>query len=184
MSQEEITQVAPSASERVLKKLSINEKGFYYHDRLLTEMLKRKRFTESRLKNLSSPHMGAHMENRNENKALMSLRKERIVKERKTMPAIEECKPYFAALGFPLEADVFFDHFSSNGWKVGGKAPMKDWRAAARNWVRRTKTGKQTPYLTKPQQSTIQKAKEFLSEKGNDGQRNRSLVKGIPFQGI
>lgn len=34
----------------------------------------------------------------------------------------------------------FFDHFTSNGWKVGGKAPMKDWKAAIRNWERREKT--------------------------------------------
>jgi len=35
------------------------------------------------------------------------------------------------------EAEKFFDHFTSNGWKVGGRAPMKNWPAAARNWIRR-----------------------------------------------
>jgi hypothetical protein len=35
-----------------------------------------------------------------------------------------------------LEAEKFFDHFTANGWRVGGKAPMKDWRAAFRNWCR------------------------------------------------
>ena len=30
-----------------------------------------------------------------------------------------------------------WDHFESNGWRVGGRAAMKDWRAAARNWSRR-----------------------------------------------
>lgn len=35
------------------------------------------------------------------------------------------------------EAEAFWDHFSSNGWKVGGKAPMQDWAAAARGWVKR-----------------------------------------------
>lgn len=34
-----------------------------------------------------------------------------------------------------LEAEKFFNHFQSNGWKVGGRAPMKDWQAAARNWI-------------------------------------------------
>ena len=33
------------------------------------------------------------------------------------------------------EAQKFFNHFESNGWKVGGKSPMKDWKAAARNWI-------------------------------------------------
>jgi len=34
------------------------------------------------------------------------------------------------------ECYKFFDHFSSNGWKVSGKTPMKDWKAAFRNWTR------------------------------------------------
>ncbi len=36
----------------------------------------------------------------------------------------------------PESAAAFFDHFTSNGWKVGGKSPMRDWRAAFRNWIR------------------------------------------------
>ena len=31
----------------------------------------------------------------------------------------------------------FYDHFTANGWMVGGKSKMKDWKAAARNWSRR-----------------------------------------------
>ena len=34
------------------------------------------------------------------------------------------------------EAEKFFDYYTANGWKVG-RSTMKDWRAAARNWVRR-----------------------------------------------
>jgi hypothetical protein len=33
------------------------------------------------------------------------------------------------------EAEKFYNYFQSNGWKVGGRAPMKDWQAAARNWM-------------------------------------------------
>lgn len=35
------------------------------------------------------------------------------------------------------QAAAFFDHFESNGWRVGGKTPMADWRAAFRSWMRR-----------------------------------------------
>ncbi len=28
-----------------------------------------------------------------------------------------------------IEAKKFFNHFESNGWKVGGKSPMKNWQA-------------------------------------------------------
>jgi hypothetical protein len=34
-----------------------------------------------------------------------------------------------------FEARKFFNHFESNGWKVGGKSPMKNWQASARNWI-------------------------------------------------
>ncbi|WP_346318205.1 DUF1376 domain-containing protein [Chitinophaga sp. YIM B06452] len=32
------------------------------------------------------------------------------------------------------QAERFYNHYSSNGWRVG-KNPMKDWQAAVRNWV-------------------------------------------------
>lgn len=35
------------------------------------------------------------------------------------------------------ESQKFLDHFDSNGWKVGGKTAMKDWKAAARSWLSR-----------------------------------------------
>jgi hypothetical protein len=34
------------------------------------------------------------------------------------------------------DVDGWFDHFESNGWRVSGKAPMKDWMAALRNGKR------------------------------------------------
>jgi hypothetical protein len=38
---------------------------------------------------------------------------------------------------FPnMDTESFHDFYTSKGWKVG-KDPMKDWRAAARNWQRR-----------------------------------------------
>lgn len=51
--------------------------------------------------------------------------------------SLESCLAYFTQLGHPEEASKFFDFFSSNGWKVSGRAPMKDWQASARGWCRR-----------------------------------------------
>jgi hypothetical protein len=37
----------------------------------------------------------------------------------------------------PIESqrcERFYDHFTSNGWLVSGKTPMKNWQAALRNW--------------------------------------------------
>ncbi|HLF51278.1 transcriptional regulator [Flavobacterium sp.] len=51
-------------------------------------------------------------------------------------PTIEEVKTYFQANNFPeLEAQKFFNYFSSVGWLVGGKIPMIDWQASAQNWI-------------------------------------------------
>ena len=35
------------------------------------------------------------------------------------------------------EAEAFRDYYEANGWKVG-KNSMKDWKAAARGWIRRS----------------------------------------------
>lgn len=51
-------------------------------------------------------------------------------------PTIENVKFYFQKNNFPeLEAQKFFNYFSSIGWLVGGKTPMVDWQAAAQNWI-------------------------------------------------
>jgi hypothetical protein len=34
----------------------------------------------------------------------------------------------------------FHDYYTSNGWKVGGRAAMKDWKAAFKRWTRNEKT--------------------------------------------
>jgi hypothetical protein len=51
-------------------------------------------------------------------------------------PTIESVKIYFQDNNFPeLEAQKFFNYFSSVGWLVGGKTPMINWQAAAQNWI-------------------------------------------------
>lgn len=51
-------------------------------------------------------------------------------------PTIEKIREFFMAQNSnEVEAQKFFNHYQSNGWKVGGKAPMKDWQAAAGNWL-------------------------------------------------
>ena len=37
----------------------------------------------------------------------------------------------------PAEAAHFCDHYESNGWRVSGKTPMVNWRAAYRGWMHR-----------------------------------------------
>lgn len=49
-----------------------------------------------------------------------------------------EVDAYAAEIGMSkADVDSWFDHYQANGWKVGGKAAMKDWKAALRNGQRR-----------------------------------------------
>lgn len=47
------------------------------------------------------------------------------------VPPIDEIKEFFQN---ELEADKFFNYYESNGWMVG-KNKMKNWKAAAKNWL-------------------------------------------------
>ena len=63
---------------------------------------------------------------------------ERGARERFARPARSEVEAYAHEIGLPPgEVDKFIDHFDANGWKVGGKTPMRSWKAALRNWQRR-----------------------------------------------
>lgn len=58
-------------------------------------------------------------------------------KTRFVPPILDEVKIYANEIGLSEpKAEKFHDYFTSNGWKVGGKAPMVDWKAALRNWKR------------------------------------------------
>ncbi len=60
-------------------------------------------------------------------------------KSRFVPPEMDEVKIFFLELGSTHDqAEQYYNHFESNGWLVGGKAKMKDWKAAARNWVKRS----------------------------------------------
>jgi hypothetical protein len=52
-------------------------------------------------------------------------------------PPIEDIRALFAELGQPDQAEAFRDHYAANGWVQGRGKPIRDWSAAARNWVRR-----------------------------------------------
>lgn len=53
-----------------------------------------------------------------------------------TRPSLEEIKLHGQKIGLPdSESEKFFDHYESNGWKVG-RNPMRSWRSAMSNWKR------------------------------------------------
>ena len=50
-------------------------------------------------------------------------------------PTIEEVSAYCLERKNTVDPQRWFDHYSSNGWRVG-KNPMRDWKAAVRTWER------------------------------------------------
>lgn len=56
-------------------------------------------------------------------------------------PTPDEVGAFAADAGLSLDAERFCDFYASKGWTVG-KAKMRDWKAAARNWARRDAVGK------------------------------------------
>ncbi len=59
-----------------------------------------------------------------------------------TPPSPTEVSAFASEHGITLDASAFVDFYASKGWRVG-RDPMKDWRAAARNWARRDAGEKQ-----------------------------------------
>lgn len=57
------------------------------------------------------------------------------VKTRFTPPTLDDVQSYCKERNNRVDAERFVNHYSSNGWMVG-KVPMKDWKAAVRNWER------------------------------------------------
>ena len=55
-------------------------------------------------------------------------------------PTLEEIKAYCEERKNKIDAAYFYDHYESNGWKVG-KTGMKDWKATVRNWERNGYSG-------------------------------------------
>jgi hypothetical protein len=85
-------------------------------------------------------------------------------------PTLAEVQAYAATqpTGGPeasAEAAAFFDHFQSNGWRVGGKTPMVDWQAAFRGWLRRR------PQFQAPGQPSAPPARARTAPKPTDPNR-------------
>ena len=63
-------------------------------------------------------------------------------------PSLEEVKAYCAERQNGIDAERFIAYYESVGWKIGGKAQMKDWRATIRTWERRNKEHGYAPRQT------------------------------------
>ena len=62
--------------------------------------------------------------------------KEKNKKEKSQNPTLEEIQAYCREKNYAMDAEEFFNYYESNGWRVG-KNPMKNWKAAVANWMKR-----------------------------------------------
>ena len=57
-------------------------------------------------------------------------------------PTVVDIAEYCIERNNSVDAEKFYDYYSSNGWKVG-KNPMKDWKASVRTWEKNTSQEKE-----------------------------------------
>lgn len=57
-------------------------------------------------------------------------------KENAVPPATHQVEEFFISQQSTIqEAQRFINHYTANGWLVGGKSPMIDWKASGKNWI-------------------------------------------------
>jgi len=150
-------------------KLFTQKKGYFWSDSLIRRM---KKLDDRRKEWSEAGKIGA--KRRWHKSADKPIDKPIAVKEiKESKPTIDVITVYFKELNAStLEAQKFFDYFESNGWKIGGKAPMKNWKAAVRNWIRRLPVSS-----VRPKEVIVMPKREEVSAEGL--KEIRKLVAGI-----
>lgn len=87
--------------------------------------------------------------------------KEKVKAKRFAKPTIEDIKEYCIQRNNFVDAEKFFDYYSSNGWKVG-KNPMKDWKASVRTWEKNS-TSEQSKGKVQQSLDTWQEARQMIN---------------------
>lgn len=140
--------------DKIQDKFIQDENGLWYNARFEQEIIKRKKYTESRRNNISGVnqysekqkkdnnkddikvgHMTSHMENENEDE---NINKNKGASKFK-IPTILEISEYCKERNNKVDAERFFDYYQSKGWLVG-KTKMKDWKASVRTWEKNEQT--------------------------------------------
>ena len=53
-----------------------------------------------------------------------------------TRPTIEEIRSYCQERNNNVDPEKFWNYYESVGWRIGGKSPVRDWKACVRTWER------------------------------------------------
>jgi len=131
------------------KLFVLSPTGHFYSKSLnlrmeIMDILREKRQEAGRLGGIASSKARAIVDRGSSSKVKESKVKEKKVNEIKetrgfTPPNVPQISSYIKEKGYSVDPELFHNHYSSNGWKVGGRAAMKDWEAAVRTWEKRGK---------------------------------------------
>jgi len=94
-------------------------------------------------------------------------KEEKKEKGRFTPPSLDDVAAYCAERGNSIDPQRFIDFYQSKGWKVGS-APMKDWKAAVRNWESRDAAPKKADNETEIRQYYQQAKQLYPTDTGKD----------------
>jgi len=72
-------------------------------------------------------------------------------------PSVQDVAEYATGICVNVDPQAFCDHYTSNGWRVG-KAAMKDWKAAVRNWAKRDLEGHSNGRAAVTRETPIERA--------------------------
>ena len=133
----------PTISKAIKKltDLGFIEATFDGRTRHLTVQADRKIFTGSRKESFGQQEKNLRAEGKNSTSTNTIERTvDNTSKKRGARPkGLEEVLESFKEVGAEeSEALAFFDYYEANGWTQGRNKPIKDWKAAARGWIRRS----------------------------------------------
>lgn len=107
------------------------------YDRRISEERKQNKLTQSRnleeICKKSTPEIEIELEKEIEKELDTKANKSPTKAKRFVKPTLSEIEQYCIERNNNVDAQHFYDHYESNGWKVG-KNSMKDWKAAVRTW--------------------------------------------------
>ena len=72
--------------------------------------------------------------------------------------SVEAVRAYCQERNNGVDPEAFWDYYEANGWKQGGKAPIKDWKACVRTWERKNGRG------PRPKGGTATNASKFAED--------------------
>jgi hypothetical protein len=94
-------------------------------------------------------------------------------------PTMQEVISYVQEIQAPIDAKEFMDYYTSNGWKIGGKAAMKDWKATVRQWAsRRRKESAETSNVSRYSEDLVETVKICKQHPGREAYEVREAKLG------